>query len=434
MSKSRSVWLRRCVPLLVAMLMGSVFIPSRPTQGYGTTFRWGQGVFSGTYRVDARIADNLNGLRGQFATVRGQIDGAAFEWSISSNFKLTNNPNSASTWTAADLGFNPNLVIYADAVQVRSSFRIVSGANSRLNNNQAVIWNTNGNFTFQPNSATASVQNVARHEFGHWLAIDHPRSTFPPGSDPNRNTVMRFPGLTSSGLFIDDKMAAVLLYGMATGFETAQYLGESPNQAARNPPALGVGAYSACSGSPAYWTYSYGTADTNFIGKPQSAFQNLRAMRFDGCALAAASRSYAYMDLASSQYDGLGDDPNTPCGTPCYLQIRSGYNLRWLQYNYAQCTISLDIEFNDGTFLRDKMKQVQPGEFVPYTDTAGVSVHPADRSCSKYGQGNWFFVQIDLTPFQNLSIKRIIVGYDNSNNTLIRGNWRAYFDEVTLGP
>ena len=250
---------------------------------------------------------------------------------------------------------------------------------------------------------------------------------------------MHIEGSSVSSLpYIDDKLAAVMMYGISTGFENSQFLGLKPNPAAA--PGLSVGAYNTCSGSPQYWTYTY--AGENLLKPGGVSGTNDRMMKFDGCVPATSSRSYAYLNLTTSSYDRLpADNPDgydQPCITPignfqCYLQIKSNMNLRWLQYNASQCTASLDIEFSDGTFLRDKKKQIRPGEFVPFTDTSGVSVHPADRDCLKNGQGHWFYVQIDLTPFQNLRVKRIIVGFDNSNNTSIRGNWRVYFDEVTLG-
>ncbi len=80
--------------------------------------------------------------------------------------------------------------------------------------------------------------------------------------------------------------------------------------------------------------------------------------------------NYAYMKLASADEDGNGKN-GAPCGAGCYLRVQSGMYLRWEQNNQYSCTVSLDIEFTDGTALRDQ----------PLVDNFGVSVHPAQRTC-----------------------------------------------------
>lgn len=396
----------------------------RNAGAYATEDRWGQSTYSVSYSVASTIDDVI--LPGQLSAITSQIEAAAFTWNISSNFKL-NRTGAANAWNAQNLGScaGGNVLFAVTTQGLTGGFLVTASTN--FNSNSCLVWNTTGSFAPRTDGKyNADIQKVARHEFGHWLSLGHPNITYPIGSDPQTRSVMHIPGMKALSVpSIDDKLGINMLYGMSSSFEVSQFLGTSPNLAPS--PRNGVGAYNTCSSStfPTYWTFNPPDGSNNVpAGNGGTAG---RYTKYQGCALNSSSPNYAYMEFYSAFSDGPSD-LQASCGSQCYQKIQSGMDLRWIQYNGSQCTATLDIEFTDGTFLRDK----KVGG-MPYTDTAGVSVHPADRHCSVYGQGYWFYVEINLNPFVGKTVKRVMLAYDNSNNTSVKGNWRVYFDAVTLG-
>jgi len=100
--------------------------------------------------------------------------------------------------------------------------------------------------------------------------------------------------------------------------------------------------------------------------------------------------------------------------------IRPGDHLRYHTYFYQQNTMAVDLEFTDGTNLRDLGK----------VDQNGVNVHPAWRYV--YPTGQWLYFDIDLSSLAGKRIKTVMVAYDNGN-THTTGQFRAYVDQVKIG-
>jgi hypothetical protein len=139
-------------------------------------------------------------------------------------------------------------------------------------------------------------------------------------------------------------------------------------------------------------------------------------MQFRGCAdYNGTSPNYAYMPFATSSQDSLTNGGLNKCGDPCYLKITSGMHLTWEQYNALQCKVTVDLEFSDGTTLRDS----------GLLDTEGHSVHPQNRPCYL----GWHTVTIDLSPLAGKTVRRILLAYDNPSGF---GKWRSYFDDLYI--
>jgi hypothetical protein len=414
--------------------------PGPNTRGYNTDLHWER------FSVNYRIVDNLDeSVRLARADLVREINQAAGNWNIQSKFKLNNSANAPSYPLQGGVmaaGLYASTVI-ADIDQFRRAYRsTIMTFNTSANHRR----NVNGDMTtFQAPELgmvfNSDVEKVTAHEFGHWLGLGHPASMFPTPPSANsgdcNNSILACAWFNTTIPTIDDKLGAVMMYGIDTGFESSQFLGLTPNPNVEPPGYVGSGSYATCQGLPAYWTYTYASQGMS-TKKPPLPAPNDREMRFDGCAKSGTSPNYAYATISSSRYDGVDTHGGTnlpqPCGTTCYLRIQRGMNLRWYQYNAQQCTVSLDIEFveqlpsaNGSHFLRD----YRPGGQA-YRDTAGVSVHPAERDCGKYGTLNWFYVQINLDPFEGLHVKRILAVYDNSRTNL-KQQWRVYFDPIILG-
>ena len=252
---------------------------------------------------------------------------------------------------------------------------------------------------------TPDLYSVSLHEFGHWLKLDDdPQKKFyVPGECSGYGAVMMGSVGILNGLCTDDKEAANMMYGPDTRFEVGQYLGLY-----QTTPLYpyGVQQYGCVAGNPDYWTYSQGNT-------PPSG--GLRSMRFSGCAIAnGTDPNFAYMKLASADEDGNGKN-GTPCGAGCYLRVQSGMYLRWEQNNQYSCKVSLDIEFTDGTALRDQS----------LVDNYGVSVHPAQRTCFSGRRS----ISINLSSLANKHIKHIFVVYDDPAGS---GSWRSWFDNIRI--
>jgi len=264
----------------------------------------------------------------------------------------------------------------------------------------------NANHTWHiSDGQTPDLYSVALHEFGHWLKLDDDpqKKYYVPGECSGYGAVMMGGVGILNSLCTDDKEAANMMYGPDTRFEAGQYLGLYQT----NPLHItGVQQFNCSSGVPDYWTYSQGNT-------PPSG--GSRSMRFSGCAIAnGGDPNFAYMKLASANEDGNGKN-GAPCGAGCYLRVQSGMVLRWEQNNQYSCKVSLDIEFTDGSALRDQ----------PLVDNYGVSVHPAQRTCFS----GWRSISINLGSLVNKHIKHIFVVYDDPNGS---GQWRSWFDNIRI--
>lgn len=121
------------------------------------------------------------------------------------------------------------------------------------------------------------------------------------------------------------------------------------------------------------------------------------------------------MPFVTNSQDSPQNSGGAQCGDPCYLKVRSGMVLTWEQYNVTQCTVSVDIEFSDGTTLRDS----------GLTDSDGYDVHPQYRPC----YSGWHTVSINLSPLAGKTIRRILIAYDNPNGS---STWRSYVDDLKI--
>lgn len=373
-----------------------------------------QGATSVDYAVNSSIASTL-GLSGQQTNIQNRIVSAANAWRNSSRLtpilKTTgctrpNNPTQAQTrcWLAQseDPGARATTHTWR---QAHPNYHTISGAYVGLNSDLSG-WNLNG-------VMPGDIFSVVIHEWGHLLGLgDNPNTVYGGGLT---NTVMK-QGLPRSGLFIDDKTAVTMMYGPRTQFEVDQFLGL--HQVIPEPRS-GTFSHANCSvGFADYWTYSPGSE-----GIPASPSGG-RVMRFQGCAVNnGSSPNYAYMDFSSYSSDGSRNEDGSvvpACGSICYFQIRSNTKIRWEQFNASnKCWVSIDIQFTDGTWLRD----------YGHTDTNGRGTHPAARGCHVTPQGSWFTVTIDLGNFAGKFVRRWSIGYDYAHD---HGQWRTYFDNIRI--
>lgn len=340
----------------------------------------------------------LPGLAGNQSNIVQAIRDASNEWNKAAWFTFYSDTASCDSpsndcWDAGDLG---NLGPFAVTTYTQSG-RILS--NSYVKFNTRYVWHLDG--------TDPDIFEVALHEFGHMLDLDDNPSFTWGGS---QQAVMWYSG--KRGLYIDDKEGDTMLYGPWTQFEISQYLGlyqTLPFYMAE------VHSFGNCgSGYPDYWTY-----DRSAVGIPSSP-NGGRVMQFRGCAVSnGSSPNYAYMPFATSAEDSNGAT-TTKCGDTCYLNIQPGMMLSWQQYNVTQCTVTIDLEFSDGTTLRDSGLR----------DTFGYSVHPQFRPCFS----GWQTFTVNLAPSSGptlvgKTIRRILVAYDNPNGS---GTWRSYFDDLRV--
>jgi hypothetical protein len=117
--------------------------------------------------------------------------------------------------------------------------------------------------------------------------------------------------------------------------------------------------------------------------------------------------------------DDTGVDQN-------WLTIKPGMHLKWLQYNYQQSTVSVDLRLRD---TRGNIRYIRDASRI--VDQSGVRVHPAARG--GYPTGQWLFFDVDLSApgYEDLRIDRWMLAYDNGNNGNI-GQFRTYFDNLRV--
>lgn len=390
----------RVVTAITVLWFLSIFFYSLSgtAHAYSTGYRWPQGT-SGIYFSVAPSLANSIGLSGQQAAVEQAIQNAAAEWSKAARLSIVYNSGASYSVTANWLSSTfLGITYYGTSGSTLQSVRTEMTTNSAW-----MPWHLNAT---QPD-----VYKVMLHEFGHWLTLlDHPQNMW----DGAYGAVMWY-GAEKSALYIDDKEGATNMYGIWSKFEVSQYVGLY-----QVPPtySIGVASFGNCgTGAPDYWTYNVSSE-----GIPSSPSGG-RVMRFRGCATSNGSTpNYAYLPLASYERDSNGEDtsgPRSPCGSPCWMKITSGTHLRWEQYNATKCTVTFDLEFTDGSSLRDS------GLY----DSAGRSVHPTNRTCVVTPQGSWYSVDIDLSPLAGKTIKRWLLVYDTP---LDSGTWRSYFDNVRV--
>ena len=216
--------------------------------------------------------------------------------------------------------------------------------------------------------------------------------------------------LAQRELYEDDKQRVVQLYGPMTDWEEYRYQARGD---------VDTPAYTrAASG------LQLGPTGQEFGVTPTGG---IRQERFAGNG--DTTYSFAYMRLFTAEQEAA----NTIAP---YLQLTSGMQLHWRQYNYRQETIALDMEFMDGSTLRDSFV-TDNGQPRHLRDNYCISVHPAERDHDCNGQyvsteSRWFEYIVDLSPLAGKKVKRIFIAYDNGN-THITGPFRAYFDDLYLG-
>lgn len=390
---------RRAARFLVVVTMIIMAAYPMTSQSFSTIGHWGSGADFLTYRINTNLGNELPGLGGQQAAIEARIKSAAGEWTKASWFSFSHVTGNCDFPTKgcfdADNLNNVNLLAVTNWTVTAS----------RQLTNAYVKFNTQRNWTLD--GAEPAILQVSMHEFGHMLSLyDDPVETW---QNNDQQSIMWYRGSTSA-LYIDDKEALTMMYGIWTQFEVSQFLGLYQTLPYY---AQSVHSFGNCgTGYPDYWVVNPPTVSPN----------GGRAMEFKGCAdNNGTSPNYAYMPLALDQHDGQGRDlvgPQPACGnsaTACYLKIQANTVLSWQQYNATKCTVSIDLEFTDGTTLRDS----------GLTDASGVSVHPAQRTCKT----GWFIVSVNLGSLAGKTVKRWLIAYDSPNTS---GTWRTYIDDLKV--
>jgi hypothetical protein len=235
------------------------------------------------------------------------------------------------------------------------------------------------------------------HEFGHSLLLH---------DDPSGHTeaMMYNTCTTKRELQEDDKHGATMLYGVRTGWEP----GFADGQLSRIAPNLALNVSGYYPGlnpelGPVLGEFgvpTYGSKYERLAGRSTSSY------------------SYVYLTLFTHE-DDTGVDQN-------WLTVKPGMHLKWLQFNYQQSTVSMDLRLRDPygntRYVRDDSRIV---------DQSGVRMHPAARG--NYPTGQWLFFDVDLSAlgYEDLRIDRWMLAYDNGNNGYI-GQFRTYLDNLRI--
>lgn len=380
--------------VVVMCLLSSVGMSAQRADAYTTgAYWWTNSLFA--FKVNQSLQSMLPGLAGQQASINQNIVNAAAEWNKASQFIFVN-------YSSMNCSF-PSDGCFDAAVIEPYQWAVTSWhANSHILDHATVQFNKS--FTWHLNGQEPDIYRIALHEFGHTLTLlDNPSYTW----GGSGQSVEWYSG-SKTGLYMDDKEGATMLYGPWTHFEVSEYLGLYQTLPFYES---GVHSFGNCgTGYPDYWTYNPGS-----VGIPSSPSGG-RVMQFAGCAVSnGSSANYAYMPFAVSSHDSPQYGGGAQCGDPCYLKVRSGMHLSWEQYNVTQCTVSIDIEFLDGSSLRDS----------GLSDTEGHSVHPQYRPCFS----GWHSVDVNLSSLVGKTIRRILIVYDNPNGT---STWRSYFDNLQI--
>ncbi len=412
-----------CVCLLLIIGM-----PVAGANAYLTEARWvandgGNYANYVDYQVDPNLDAKLNANNnGTVQSADGELATAARQWSQPSPFQMYQSPgwdpNHRNAITARDFrvedpcnpgnpGDDKNYAqICADNKPPVDSGQI-SSRPMYLNSSATRQWNSQGiqDNTVQP--IKTDFRTIVLHELGHTMGLDHD-CRYNPTTSPS---VMCFQGyIPQRELYEDDKQGVVQLYGPMTDWEENKYQARGDVDApayTRTASALQLGPTGAEFGV----TPIGGTRQERFAGNADTDF------------------SFAYMRLFTSELDA-STNPNP------YVRIDNGMQLHWRQFNYRQQTVSLDIEFTDGTTLRDSTV-FDNGQYRHLRDNYCISVHPAEREYDCNGQyvsteNRWVEYIIDLSPLAGKKIKRTFIAYDNSQSRLT-GPFRAYFDDLYLG-
>lgn len=268
-------------------------------------------------------------------------------------------------------------------------------------------WNTQGIHDNTVVPIRADFRPVALHELGHTLGLDHD-CRHNPGTTP---AVMCFQGhIAQRELFEDDKQGVVQTYGPVTDWEEGRYQARGDVDASAYTQ-LASGVFLGPVGRELGVIPTGGDRHERFVGN------------------ADTPTSFAYMRLFTSEQDESGN-------TQPYLKLTNGMQIHWRQFNYRQQTMSLDMEFTDGSTLRDTL--VNDGAQVRHMrDNYCISVHPAEREYDCFGryvstENRWVEYIVDLSPLAGKTVRRIFIAYDNGQSRLT-GPFRSYFDDLYLG-
>lgn len=267
------------------------------------------------------------------------------------------------------------------------------------------VWNTNGTWALQQDPAQIDFFTIALHEMGHMLVLqDRPAG--------HGEAVMWFDQSQKRTLTEDDKQGATQLYGPDTGIEEQDGEARGEINRAAFPPRTVVDPQL----SPIIFengVQPWNTRDENPA--------NLQSKMLRLYGIAQSNYSYSYQTLFTGQNNAAAQ----PADERFYwLRVQPGMELQWCQYNWRQSTMTIDLQFTDGSTLRDSGLQ----------DRGGRSVHPAQRG--GIGTGFWFCPTVDLSPLVGRRIQRIMVAYDSgtNNNAATGQEYRAYFDEIRIVP
>lgn len=279
-----------------------------------------------------------------------------------------------------------------------------------LNSDSQYAWNTSGlHDTLSSNwniwcfcyPEYVDFSEILLHEIGHVFGLGHPSNS--------STSVMNSSGAEpfTQTLTEDDRRGVTQIYGPLTGFETSYTLNWFLGYTYANTLGLeNVPAYGNGVTSPQLVRVSAeSVAPYNVI-----PYRGSRQLKLYG--VANSNYSYVYMKLFRATDDEAGSNSR-------HLTITNGMTLSWRQFNHAQARISVDIDFADGTTLRDSGLK----------DQNNITVHPAGRGV--YGTGLWRYFTVNLSPLAGKRVKDILIAYDNGNNG-VTGVVRAYFDNIEI--
>ncbi len=395
----------QCIKLVSALGLATVTLaiqPGNPVQAFITLGKWqtGNGIY---YSINPNIDSNL-GIAGSNSLITNNVMGqwnqaTWFGYHYNSNYDSNSNgytavnfisqipPGCSSYETDASPGVT--CVEYSDSgnsiIRERTSF----------NTSSTYQWNTSGVMNSYTTPHQIDFLTVALHETGHWYSLDHDSQHTEAVMLPDQN-------VSKHSLQEDDKQGAVQIYGPRTGWEPNS--GYARGEVNRQYYNRYVNGYNN-SGSPELGPRTAEFSVPVFTG---STYEMIAGNATD------LIYSYYYAQLFTS------DNDNAPWWQQHnYLKITPGMKIRWYQYNLQQQTMGIDFEMTDGTTLRDSGLQ----------DQNGIGAHPAARGA--YGNGYWFYTNIDLTPLAGKVIRKWMIAYDNGRNGS-QGNFRAYFDNFRV--
>ncbi len=104
------------------------------------------------------------------------------------------------------------------------------------------------------------------------------------------------------------------------------------------------------------------------------------------------------------------------------IEVSAGTKLSyWIYHEVGSPKIAIDGHFTDRSTLRDFGGGILKDQY-------GVRIHPGHR---KDPMGQWYYVEVDLTPAAGKTLDFLMVAFDNGNDGF-RGKFRTYIDDLAI--